>query len=618
MSFSFLWEMSWKSALIVAVTLGLAALLKSRSPADRAAVLRLGVSLLLMLPAIALLLPALQIETAAETAAAPPVDAYIGAHAATLEIAALQPVPTTIWEDPSSLIAILYLGGLLMVAFRIGAGLMTLRRWTREAAPVTDGAWLAAMKRVRPDGAEVRLLVSDACDAPLSWGWLRPVVMLDRDTLERPEDADAILAHEIAHIIRRDWPALMMARLSVALFWFNPLAWLLERELVQQAEEAADLSALAAVEPAHYAQTLVSCARHSRTALVPANSMAPRASGLRRRVSAILEGRCAGKSGSFWTVAAMLGCASFAAPLAAIELVPAMSEQAEAPTAAAVPATPAARPPAPPIPPALISDEPVALAALAAQVAPAASPVPLPAPVPVPPAPPAHDTVEVPEIDVDVPETRVHVPAIDVDVDGVRVKVPAMNVVAPAVRVNVPPIKVRMPQLASVSLPAAIGLAAIGPQSWSAEDRAEYEHDIAEARREAREAAAEARAEARAEAHASRNRIREARREHVRVQRDVQRQVRLAHRSMGAGARGMEQGAEGMTRGARAMEREADKLRSPAYREQQIARARGEGRTLTHQELIDAIPKLRAGAKKMLAGAEKMRSSAARMRRDHN
>jgi hypothetical protein len=84
---------------------------------------------------------------------------------------------------------------------------------------------------------------------------------------------------------------------------------------------------------------------------------------------------------------------------------------------------------------------------------------------------------------------------------------------------------------------------------------------------------------------------------------------------MAKGADGMERGADGMVRGARTMEQEADKLRNPAYREEQIARARREGRTLTHQELIDAIPKLKAGSKKLLAGADKMRASAARMRR---
>ncbi|HEX8444020.1 MAG TPA: M56 family metallopeptidase [Allosphingosinicella sp.] len=603
MSFAFLWEMSWKSAAIIAAALALAALLRSRSPADRAAVLRLGVGLVLMLPVIALFLPALQIETAAEPVAALPMEAYVGAESAAMEIAALQPVPTTIWDDPSSLIAILYLGGLLMVGLRIGAGLLTLRRWTRAASPVTDPAWVRAMERAQAGergGAGIRLLVSDEADAPLSWGWLRPAILIDRDTLDRPEDADAILAHEVAHVVRRDWPALMMTRVSVALFWFNPLVWLLEREVVQQAEEAADLAALAQVEPAQYAQTLVSCARHSRTAMVPANSMAPRANGLRRRVLAILEGRGMRKSGSFWTVAAMLGCAGFAAPLAAIELVPAVAELvelSEAPQAPEAPVAPA---------PAAAPRPPVVLAALAAQPAP---PAPLARATPTPPAPPAaasEQVVEVPAIDVDVPETRVHVPAINVDVDGVRVNVPAMNVFAPRVRVNVPPIKVRMPQLASVSLPASIALSAAHPHRWSAEDRAEYEREMKEARREAHREAAHARAEARAEADAmSRERIVEVRRE-----------ARQAHhRGMAKGADGMERGADSMVRGARTMEQEADKLRNPAYRERQIARARAEGRTVTHDELIDAIPKLRAGAKKMVAGAEKMRASAARMRR---
>jgi beta-lactamase regulating signal transducer with metallopeptidase domain len=605
MSFSFLWEMSWKSALIIAAAMGLAALLRSRGPAERAAVLRMGVGLLLLLPAIALLLPALQIETAAESVAPLPIEAYAAANAASLEIAAMPPVPTTIWDDPSGLIAILYLGGLLMVLLRVGTGLLTLRRWTREAAPASDPAWLAAMDRVRPAGADVRLLVSDQCDAPLSWGWLRPVIMLDRDTLERPEDADAVLAHEIAHVARRDWPALMMTRASVALFWFNPLAWLLERELVQQAEEAADLSALAQVEPAHYAQTLVSCARHSRIAQVPANSMAPRASGLRRRVAAILEGRRASKSGSFWTVAAMLGCVGFAAPLAAIELVPAVAALIEVPAAPPAPISPlpapvvTAAPLAPtmprPVPAIAAMAAPTTLVAGAATLAPAA------------PIAPSEEMIEVPAIDVDVPATRVHVPAMRMHVDGVRIDVPEVNVAAPRVQVNVPAIKVRMPRLAALD--------GMTMQGWTEEDRAEFRRDMREAQREAHEAAAEARAEARAEMRAegdarSRERI-------VEVRRHADRQVQLARRSVASGAGGMERGAESMVRGARTMEQEADKLRDPAYRERQIARARAEGRTLTHRELIDAIPKLRAGSKKMLVGAEEMRASAAKMRREH-
>ena len=101
-------------------------------------------------------------------------------------------------------------------------------------------------------------MVSDAVPSPLSWGWRNPVILIDPDTLDEPEEAAAILAHEIAHVARRDWPVLMLTRIAATLFWFNPLVWLLEREVVQQAEEAADCEAARCVEPARYARTLLS------------------------------------------------------------------------------------------------------------------------------------------------------------------------------------------------------------------------------------------------------------------------------------------------------------------------------------------------------------------------
>jgi bla regulator protein blaR1 len=602
MSFSFLFEMTWKSGLIIGAALMLATLLRSRAASDRAAVLRLAVGLLLLLPMIAMFLPALRVEMAAEEAQPLPFETLLAtAAAAPVEIAPLQPVPVTIWDDPSALIGIAYLGGLLMVLMRIGAGLWTLRRWTRDAKPVEDRAWLDAFNRARSasaQGGRISLLVSDESPSPLSWGMLSPVILLDRDTLERPEDAEAIIAHEMAHIERRDWLALMMTRASVALFWFNPLVWLLEREIVQQAEEAADNHALSRVEATHYAQTLVSCAQHAVP--LPANSMAPVKGGLGRRIAAILDGRARSrKSGSLLTLAAMLGCTAFAAPLAAIELVPAIAEAVDLPLAAAAPAAPAAP-----------------MAALAPLAPPAAMAAALPAAPAAPPAPPAPETemISVPAIDIDVPEVNVKVPAIKMVLNGEKIVMPAMNVTAPRVKMNMPAVRIAMPKVAVAPLPpelaaTAAAAAALHPHSgWSKEEREELEDEIRDARREAQEAAREAQREAQ---QAVRDAQREARRAAWEAQR-AQRQVRV---DMSHGAAGMDKGADGMLRGARQMEEEADKLRSPEYRERQIARAAAEGRTVTHQELIDAIPKLRAGARKMVEGAARMREGAARMRR---
>ncbi|HEX8193685.1 MAG TPA: M56 family metallopeptidase [Allosphingosinicella sp.] len=357
MSLEFMIEMAWKSALIAGVALALVAILRSRAAADRAAVLRVSVALLLLLPLFSLALPKLEIEAwAAEEIAALPDMATAPVSYAAPETGGAAPslvappAGPTIWDDPTILFLILYLGGVAMLGARLVSGLWTLNRWTKGARDVECPEWMEAFERARwSAGAphRLRLLVSDEAPSPLSWGLIAPVILIDRDTLDMPEDADAILAHEIAHVVRRDWLVLMLTRLAAALFWFNPLVWVLEREVVQQAEEAADIEAARCVEPARYAQTLVHWAQFNAGGLVPANSIAPSASALTRRVKAILDARRRSTpSGSAWTMAAMAGCAVFAVTLAVLQLIPAV---AEARTAAAAPARPLAAltPPSP-------------------------------------------------------------------------------------------------------------------------------------------------------------------------------------------------------------------------------------------------------------------------------
>ncbi|HEU0134190.1 MAG TPA: M56 family metallopeptidase [Allosphingosinicella sp.] len=375
MTYDFLIEMAWKSAAIAGAALLLAAMLRSRAAADRGAVLKVAVALLLALPAIALFAPALEIATPGPAPAAMAAPAPAPAEAAALDpavlpVAAPAAAPASSggdWDDPSLLFFLLYAGGVAMVAGRLLAGLWTLRRWTRNAVEVESPQWRSALARAGGDSLGIRLLASTDASSPLSWGLRRPVILLDSDTLRSPDEADSILAHEIAHVARRDWPSLILSRLAVALFWFNPLVWRLDREVAQQAEEAADSDAAATVEPARYAQTLLDWARLSGSSALPANAIAAGEPGLSRRVKAILDGRVSRRSGSALAVAAMLGCAAFAAPVAALEFVQEAPEAPEAPLAPLAPLAPAAAP------------APSAAPAPAAPTAPSAAPAP-PAP----------------------------------------------------------------------------------------------------------------------------------------------------------------------------------------------------------------------------------------------
>ena len=78
------------------------------------------------------------------------------------------------------------------------------------------------------------------------------------------EELAGVIAHELAHVARMDWTKLLLARVATALFWFNPLVWILAREAHQLREEAADDAVLGAdIADTDYATLLVGVARQA-------------------------------------------------------------------------------------------------------------------------------------------------------------------------------------------------------------------------------------------------------------------------------------------------------------------------------------------------------------------
>jgi len=105
----------------------------------------------------------------------------------------------------------------------------------------------------------VSIRQNKAITVPMVWGLFRPVILLPADAEEwSPEQQRAVMLHELAHIQRQDWLMQMMAQITCAVYWFNPLVWFAARRMRTEAERACDDHVLnAGYQSTDYAQHLL-------------------------------------------------------------------------------------------------------------------------------------------------------------------------------------------------------------------------------------------------------------------------------------------------------------------------------------------------------------------------
>jgi len=140
----------------------------------------------------------------------------------------------------------------------------------------------------------VRVLESADAPMPLTWGILRPVVLLPEGARQwPPARLRTVLLHELAHVGRFDLLAQAIAQLACCLYWFHPLAWMAARQLRKERERACDDAVLsggvAAPDYAGHLMDLVRALAATRGRWEDAPAMAE-ASDLEPRVRALLDG----------------------------------------------------------------------------------------------------------------------------------------------------------------------------------------------------------------------------------------------------------------------------------------------------------------------------------------
>lgn len=218
-----------------------------------------------------------------------------------------------------------WLAGVELVLLSLIVSALRLRRVERRARGITGGPAAALLPRLMARAGvrrPVRLLEGDDATMPLTWGVLRPRILLPATHREWPADRlEAVLLHELAHVRRHDCATQLLAGAACALHWFNPLAWTALGRLRLEAEHACDDRVLAAgAPPADYAGHLLEVARAMCTRPTGLASVAmARRSQLRTRLLAVLSSeRRRGGVPPAAVAGALAGAALVAIPLATL------------------------------------------------------------------------------------------------------------------------------------------------------------------------------------------------------------------------------------------------------------------------------------------------------------
>jgi len=165
-------------------------------------------------------------------------------------------------------------------------------------ALIRSSAWLRIRDAVRasqpatiPAAVEVRL--SQGLVEPGVVGLFRPILLLPEGILVRltPSQLEAVLAHELCHIRRRDNLSAALHMMVEAMFWFHPLVWWIGARLVAERERACDEEVLRLGNQASvYADAILHvCKLYLESPLACVSGVA--GSDIRRRIEAIMSNR---------------------------------------------------------------------------------------------------------------------------------------------------------------------------------------------------------------------------------------------------------------------------------------------------------------------------------------
>lgn len=301
-----------KSTLILATAWLLAAILRRHSAAARHMVWTGAMASVVVLPLLSLSLPAWYppleptgLVFRASGGIAPEMLSKPSAIAAGAPTAVTAQVRN--WQLP---VTAIWAAGTALMLLSIVVSYIGMARRRSAAAPFSGLS------------SSVSVLRADVGSMPMAFGVLHPVVFLPEDAADwSAERVSMVLQHELAHVRRRDVLTQLMARVALAMNWWNPLAWKAWSDFVKERERATDDLVLATgARGSDYAGHLLEIARMMLRLPGPASAAVAmaRPHQFEERLASILDSEIRRNAPArAWVFGALL----LAVPLAAFQAV---------------------------------------------------------------------------------------------------------------------------------------------------------------------------------------------------------------------------------------------------------------------------------------------------------
>ncbi|HMA28524.1 MAG TPA: M56 family metallopeptidase, partial [Thermoanaerobaculia bacterium] len=303
--------------LLLATAFALRALVRA-SAAARHLVAFLGLALALAVPVLGLILPRWEIPVLSAVEKPSPkvrvalpvepgsadaltgISGRVGVQAPPFEEPAPAPARRQSGLSPDlglpQVAALLWLVGGVVPLGVLAVGFRRARTIVRNARPAGDSDFDSLVADVSARlglSRNVPVLFSPEALVPMAANFFRPVLVLPDSARGWPRERQrVVLLHELAHVVRRDLGALLVAELTTAAYWFHPLAHAVARHLKRSAEEASDDLVLGnGTRASDYASHLVGIVKGlGAPEEMPVLAMV-RPSELENRVRAILDPR---------------------------------------------------------------------------------------------------------------------------------------------------------------------------------------------------------------------------------------------------------------------------------------------------------------------------------------